>query len=318
MEKINELWVRYKKWGESSVIGGLTVGAVKAVFMAAIFILVFYGFFMSRHKTLRSLPEGQLSVNPLRVTDKPSQDSFLNDSDNAANDNCSVMGINLHGILQTYIPFHSENDSSYNFDMVASEDIVRLIKQADEDPKIKAILIEVDSGGGSPVAGEEISYAIEHSDKPVVAVIRQTGASGAYWAISGADQIFASKNSDVGSIGVTSSYLSNTAKNLKDGYTFVQLSAGKYKDSGSPDKSLSSEERALFLRDINIIHSNFIEAVSQNRELPIEKVRSFSDGSTVLGESAKSLGLIDEIGGISEAEKYLENTIGEKPEICWQ
>jgi len=80
---------------------------------------------------------------------------------------------------------------------------------------------------------------------------------------------------------------------------------GKYKDSGSPDKALTSEEKDLFLRDVNIIYQNFIKAVSDNRKLPIEKVKSFADGSTVLGEKAKELGLIDEIGGINEVEKYL-------------
>jgi protease-4 len=151
-----------------------------------------------------------------------------------------------------------------------------------------------------------------------VGLIRETGASAAYWAISSADKIFASKNSDVGSIGVTMSYLSNVEKNKKDGYTFEQVSIGKYKDSGYPNKPLTSEEKALFLRDSNIIYENFVKAVSQNRKIPINKVKGFADGSTVLGEKAKSLSLINEIGGIDEVEKYLEEVIGEKPEICWQ
>jgi len=113
------------------------------------------------------------------------------------------------------------------------------------------------------------------------------------------------------------SYLSNVAKNQKDGYAYEQISIGKYKDSGDPDKVLTSDEKVLFLRDANIIYENFVAAVAQNRGLTIEKVKSFADGSTVLGEKAKSLGLIDEIGGINEVEKYLEEIIGEKPEICW-
>ena len=60
-----------------------------------------------------------------------------------------------------------------------------------------------------------------------------------------------------------------------------------------------------------------MEDISQNRKIPIEKVKSFADGSTVLGEKQKELGLIDEIGGINEVETYLEETMGEKPEICW-
>lgn len=246
------------------------------------------------------------------------QDTAVSDSWDDTNANCSVAGIDLHGEIFTYIPDHSENDSSFGPDVVASENITWLIKRANEDSKIKAILVEVDSGGGSPVAGEEISTAIENSDKPVVALVREIGASSAYLAISSADKIFASKNSDVGGIGITRSYLNNIAKNFKDGYTYEQLSAGKYKDSGSPDKPLTSEERALFLRDINIVYGNFIEAVSKNRNIPLEEVKRMADGSTVLGEMAKVLGLIDEIGGIDEVEKYLEEIIGEKSEVCWR
>jgi protease-4 len=168
-----------------------------------------------------------------------------------------------------------------------------------------------------PVAGEEIANAIKQSEKPVIAVIRQTGASAAYLAISSSDKIFASKNSDVGGIGVTSSYLSNTIKNQQDGYTYEQLTAGKYKDSGNPDKPLTVEEKKLFLRDINIVYENFIEAVSQNRNMPLEKVRALADGSTMLGEEAMKQGLIDEIGDMDEAQAYITKTIGEKSDICW-
>jgi protease-4 len=298
--KINDLWMRYKKWGESSIVGDFTVNTGRIVFIITIFFLIFYAFSI------------------LDSSNKSSEESSISDSGNTTDDNCSVAGINLHGMIVTYIPLHSESDTFFNYDSVASENVIGAIKGANKDSKIKAIVVEVDSSGGFPVAGEEISDAIKNSEKPIVGLIRETGASAAYWAISSADKIFASKNSDVGSIGVTMSYLSNVEKNKKDGYTFEQVSIGKYKDSGSPDKPLTSEEKALFLRDSNIIYENFVKAVSQNRKIPINEVKGFADGSTVLGEKAKSLGLIDEIGGINEVEKYLEEIIGEKPEICWQ
>lgn len=230
---------------------------------------------------------------------------------------CSVVGINLHGTLWTYIPPQSEEDIFTDNDIVASEEINYLIKQANEDDDIKAILIEADSQGGLPVAGEEVANALKNSEKPTVAVIRQSGLSAAYWAVTGADRIFASRNSDVGSIGVTSSYLENTGTNQKDGNVYVQLSSGKYKDAGDPDRPLTEEERQLFLRDIKIVHKNFIEDVAVNRDIPVADVQKIADGSSVLGDRAKELRLIDEIGGIREAEKYLESIIGEKPEVCW-
>lgn len=239
---------------------------------------------------------------------------------------CSVLGINIHGALLTYVPpnMSEANETSPEAeqlpsdDVVGSEDIVGFLHEADQDPSIKAVILEVDSPGGMPVAGEEISKTIKEMSKPTVAVIRQSGLSAAYWAISSAERIFASRNSDVGSIGVTSSYLDNVGKNKKDGNDYVQLSSGKYKDAGDPDKPLTEEEKALFLRDIKIVHQNFIGDVASNRKIPVEEIEKIADGSSVLGEKAKSLGLIDEIGGWTEAENYLENKIGEKPEVCWQ
>jgi signal peptide peptidase SppA len=230
---------------------------------------------------------------------------------------CSVVGINLHGTLWTYIPPQNEDDIFTENDIVASEEINYLIKQANEDDDIKAILIEVDSHGGLPVAGEEVANTLKNSGKPTVAMIRQSGLSAAYWAVTGADQIFASRNSDVGSIGVTSSYLQNVGKNQKDGNDYVQLSSGKYKDAGDPDRPLTEEERQLFLRDIKIVHENFISDVATNRDISVADVQKIADGSSVLGDRAKELQLIDEIGGIFEAEKYIESIIGEKPEVCW-
>ena len=231
---------------------------------------------------------------------------------------CNVAGVSIYGSLYTYVIADSDDNRIEDYvDAVGSEDIVYAIGQADNDPNIKAILIEVDSSGGSPVAGEEIDNVIKVATKPVIARIRNIGASGSYWAISSADRIFASKNSDVGSIGVTMSYLDNVKKNQKEGLDYIQLSVGKFKDSGNPDKSLTPEERNIFIRDLKIVHENFIQVVSTNRNLPIEKVRAIADGSTVLGEKAKELGLVDEIGGYNEVKKYLEEKIGEKPEVCW-
>lgn len=226
---------------------------------------------------------------------------------------CTVLGINLHGVLLTYVPEGNEDDPLSEKDVVGSEEIVSAIRAADEDDNIKGYLIEVDSPGGLPVAGEEIANALKASNKPSAVVIRSTGASSAYWAASGASRIFASKSSDVGSIGVTMSYLEDISKDKK----YVQLSSGKYKDAGNPEKPLTEEEKELLMRDIKIVHENFIENVAINRNIPIEKIRAIADGSSVLGEKAKSLKLIDEIGSWVEAEKYLEQQIGEKPVVCW-
>lgn len=238
-------------------------------------------------------------------------------SSDESSESCNVHAINLHGEIATYLPEVTESDSYLNYDMASSEVVASFIEGTNEDPDIKVILIEVDSYGGSPVAGEEIAEAVKASAKPVVAYIREAGASAAYWAVAPADRIFASKNSDVGSIGVTMSYLDNVAQNESEGLSFVQLSSGKYKDAGSPDKTLTKEEQAIFERDLKIIHEYFIQEVSTSRKIPIEKVRAIADGSTFLGAQAKELGLIDDIGGYNEAKTYIEGLIEEDAEVCW-
>jgi len=210
-----------------------------------------------------------------------------------------------------------DKDGNSLSDQTASENIVYSINEADSDPNIKAIILEIDSYGVSPVAAEEVSNVLKNAKKPTAVLIREGGISAAYWAATGADKIFASKNSDVGSISVTMSYLDNVRQNQKEGFTFNQLSSGKFKDTGDPNKTLSTEEIKLLMRDVTIIHQNFIKAVAENRNLDIKKVEDLADGSTMLGEMALENGLIDQIGGLFEVKEYLKEKIGEEAEICW-
>ncbi len=274
-------------------------------FYAVGILLIFFILSIGSHYTYDAITKGSATYG---------DDSGYAESDTSS---CNVLGINLHGDLYTYIPESNDDELMSDKDVVGSEEIMSALISADEDEAIKAVVIEVDSSGGYPVAGEEIAKTIQSISKPVVAFIRQSGTSAAYWSIITADKIFASKNSDVGSIGVTISYLENVAKNEKDGVKYVQLSAGKYKDAGSPDKLLTEEEKAIIVRDLKIVHENFIQDIADSRNIPIDKVRSIADGSSVLGEKAKELGLIDEIGGFLDVKKYVEEKIGEKADICW-
>lgn len=250
-------------------------------------------------------------------TDFAEQDYGSEEETSSDYDGCNVAGIIIRGSLYTYLLPGSPDGEGEGADETASEDLTYYIETADEYENIKAILLEVDSYGGSPVAGEEVAYSVKMATKPVIAFIRDGGVSAAYWAISSADKIFASKNSDVGSIGVTMSYLESAKQNTDAGLRYVEISSGKYKDAGNPDRPLSTEEKEVLLRDVKIIHENFIAAVAENRGLAVEAVRSIADGSSVLGEQAKALGLVDEIGGYYEAKQYIEEQIGEEAEVCW-
>jgi protease-4 len=237
------------------------------------------------------------------------QGIFSDNSDAGNSKDCNVKIIPLTGLLATY---YDITDSGYAY----SDDIISQIEDANKNERIEAIVLEIDSYGGLPVAGEEVLNALKNSDKETVALIRQSGMSAAYMAAIGANTIFASKFSDVGSIGVTSSYVDNANKNKAEGVIFNQLSLGKYKDMMNPDKPLTEEEKALIMRDIKIIHEDFINLVAKHRKLSVEKVGQMADGSSMLGEMALKNGLIDKIGGIDEVKEYLKDKLDIEPIIC--
>ncbi|MDD4606756.1 MAG: S49 family peptidase [Patescibacteria group bacterium] len=234
------------------------------------------------------------------------------ESDDLSSD-CNVVGVILHGELVTYIADSDDSESN----QTTSENIVYTLEDLAKNEDVKAIILEIDSLGGDPVAGEEVANALKRVTKPTVALIRGYGDSAAYCAATGADVIFASKNSDIGCIGATASYLDYSQQNQQEGITYNQLSSGKFKDMFDYDKPLTTEEKTLIMRDINILHENFIKDVAENRQMDIDQVRKLADGSSMLGEMALEKGLIDQIGDEYEVRKYLKEKLGEEIKICW-
>jgi protease-4 len=222
----------------------------------------------------------------------------------------NIAVVPIKGVIST-----GDNADLFGGKGTPSEDIVGWIKSADKDEKTKAILLEIDSPGGSPVASEEIATAVKNANKTVVAVIRETGASGAFWVATAADYVFASRMSLTGSIGVTGSRL-EFAGLLKDyNVTYRQLSSGKYKDAGSPWKEMSSEEQTLFQKMLDDIYSDFINAVAENRNLPVDRVKELATGFVLTGAQAKELGLVDAIGNKEDATKYIEQKLNITAEL---
>ncbi|MEM3126513.1 MAG: signal peptide peptidase SppA [Candidatus Woesearchaeota archaeon] len=198
------------------------------------------------------------------------------------------------------------SESSWGEITTSSTDVMSFIEEAEKNNEIKAILFEIDSPGGSAVASKEIVDAIKQAKKPKVAVIRELGASGAYWAASATDHIIADELSVTGSIGVLSSYLEFSGLMEKYGVKYHELTGGRYKDAGSPFKSLEPDEELLLKQKINRIHSIFIDSVAQNRNLSREKVEEVADGMFLLGIEAKEAGLVDEIGNRKTAEIWIK------------
>ncbi len=226
-------------------------------------------------------------------------------------ENSNIALIKIYGYIEGY---SESSDDTYI--TTISEEIVNAINQINRNDDIKAIVVEIDSGGGEPVASEEIYQAFKRTEKPTVALIKGAGTSGAYLIAIGTDKIYASKFSDVGSIGVTMSYLEYSKQNKEKGISYQQLSSGKFKDTGDMDKELTDEERELLMKDINKMHKIFVEMVAENRNLDIEFVEKIADGSTMVGIDAKDAGLIDEIGDIEDVKEYLGNKLDIEPELC--
>lgn len=194
-------------------------------------------------------------------------------------------------------------------DLTSSSSVIGLIDKAEKNPNIKAIVFEINSGGGTPVASDEIGSRIKKIKKIKVAWIREVGASGAYWIASATDHIIANRMSITGSIGVLGSYLEFSGLLSKYNVTYERLVGGKYKDIGSPYRKLSDDERDFFQKEIDIMHDYFIDEVAENRNIPRSKVESVATGLFYTGAEAKELGLIDEIGSEEEVKKYLEKKI---------
>jgi len=194
-------------------------------------------------------------------------------------------------------------------DKTSADDVLACVKELVDYHNVKGFIFRINSYGGSPEASEEITNVIKNLDKPTVAVVREGAVSAGYLIATGADIIIASEWSDIGGIGVTMSYLDYSQQNEADGIIYQQISSGKFKDAGDPDKPLTVEERELFMRDSRIMYEDFIKNVATNRNLDIEKVRELADGSSMLGVPAKENGLIDEIGDINSAENWLYNQI---------
>ncbi len=197
----------------------------------------------------------------------------------------------------------------------SSREIVKLIKEADNDPSVKVILLDINSPGGSVVGSKEIAYAVRDCKKPVVAYISELGASGAYYIAAASDLVVADEDSLTGSIG-TVMILENYHELLKNlGINFTVLKKGKYKDMANPfEANLTSEEKEMLQSILDDAYSHFIRDLKEFRGGKIDL--SVADGRIMTGEQARQHGLVDELGTREYAIKRaweLANQTG-KPE----
>jgi len=208
----------------------------------------------------------------------------------------SIYEIRLEGIISA-----EKYSNLLGGGTVTPEDIMSQIDEAVENPDVKAILIRVNSPGGSAAASQEIFEEIGKIEKPVVVSVSETCASGAYYVSSAADKIIANRTSSVGSIGVIMQIPNYEELYEKLGLKYTTIKQGEYKDVGSPDRPLTSEEIELFEEQLEEIYDQFVSDVAGARDMDIEEVEELATGWVFLGTEALELGLIDEIGNYKDA-----------------
>jgi protease-4 len=187
--------------------------------------------------------------------------------------------------------------------IITPEGFLANLNRAEEDSDIKAIVLRVNSPGGTVAASEEISAYVKAAKKPVVVSVGDVDASGAYMVSSQADKIIALPGSAVGSIGVITEIPNVNGLLDKLGIQFKIITAGEFKGAGTPYRSLTTSETALIQGSVDEVYGQFIDIVAEGRKMKRSEVESLATGWAWNGSQAKKLGLVDELGTYEDALK---------------
>lgn len=190
--------------------------------------------------------------------------------------------------------------------IATADSTVKALQQFEDDEGIKAVLVRIDSPGGSVSASQEMVEAIRGVTKPIVISMGDMAASGGYYVACSGPKVYANAGTLTGSIGVISQVLE-----LKDVLSFFKIKmhtvkTGALKDAGSPYRSFEEADREYFAKLGMEIFDQFVTHVAEARHKTREEIVAIADGSVWSGRKAKELGLIDEIGGFYSAIQALK------------
>jgi protease-4 len=182
-----------------------------------------------------------------------------------------------------------------------SKKLVKRIEAFDEDESIKALVVRINSPGGAVAPSQEIYEALKGVKKPVVASMASVAASGGYYIAVAAKKIFANPGTITGSIGVIMEFA-----NLEKLYEWAKIKrmvikTGKFKDTGSPSREMTPEDRALLQGMVDDVLVQFKQAVGTGRKLKEEEVDAVADGRIFSGAQAKAAKLVDDLGTFNDA-----------------
>ena len=192
---------------------------------------------------------------------------------------------------------------------VGGDRLARQLRDLRLDEDVKAVVLRVNSPGGSATASEIIQreLVLTRKVKPVVVSMGDVAASGGYWISTYADRIFAEPNTITGSIGVFGLQPNIQKLANQNGLTWDVVKTGRFADSQTISRPKTPEELELVQRSVNKVYDQFLTKVSDSRKLQKSKVAEIAQGRVWSGSEAKSLGLVDELGGLEDAVKEAAN-----------
>ncbi len=198
-----------------------------------------------------------------------------------------------------------------------SEQIARRIEALAETKGVKAIVLDINTPGGSVGAVQEIYSRIlrvkrEHPGLKFVALFGDVAASGGYYLASACDQIIAHPGSLTGSIGVIFEVSNMEGLFAKVGFKMDPIKSGKHKDIGSPARAMTPEERAILQALIDDAYGQFLQAVADGRHMTVAQVRPLADGRIFSGNQAAHNGLVDKLGDSHDALMLAASMVGIK------
>jgi protease-4 len=204
--------------------------------------------------------------------------------------------------------------------ITSATDILEDLRDFREDSAIKAIVLRIDSPGGSVAPSQEIHDAVKRTAelKPVVVSMGSVAASGGYYIAVASQQIVANPGTLTGSIGVIMEFANYEELLKKIGWQHIVVKSGRFKDIGSPNRPMSDADRQLLQTMIDDVQSQFVSAVAQGRHLSLEKVREVADGRIMTGRQALDAGLVDKLGGLETAIDLAAELAGiEDPKVVY-
>ena len=196
-----------------------------------------------------------------------------------------------------------------NSDMIISQ-----LVEFRKDKGIKAIILRINSPGGSVGPTQEIYREVRKTikTKKVVVSMGEVAASGGYYIAAAANKIVANPGTITGSIGVIMNFVRFEDLFKKIGIDMEVLKSGEFKDIGSPHRKLTERDKELINALIGDIQRQFEEGVAKGRHLPVEEIQQIADGRIFSGAQAKELGLVDILGNFQDAIKIARNLAGIK------